>query len=162
MRYSPIQKYNLNFFLSQTSGQISKIYKFVIRRQFLSFHHPSFENQWILVFKWGNNPNISKIKDEINSLKINSDKQRAGLRQCIGNGMPLDIIKPSYESFMAVLRTEIHIVRFKSYPTGAIRHCLKCDDEINNTLHNFYHCPVATFMWDIARDTIKILLGVNM
>ena len=114
------------------------------------------------MFKWGDNPNISKIKYEINRLRINSDKQREGLRQCLGNGIPLDIRKPSYKSCMAALRTEIHIVRLKLYPTGAIRHCLKCDDEINNTLHNFYHCPVATFMWDIARDTIKILLEVSI
>ena len=63
---------------------------------------------------------------------------------------------------MVALRTKIPIVRFKSHPTGAIRHCLKCDDEINNKVHNFYHCPVATFMWEVARDTIKILIGVSI
>ena len=47
LRYSPIQKDKLNFFLSQTSGQISKIYRFAIRRQFLGLHHLSFGNQWI-------------------------------------------------------------------------------------------------------------------
>ena len=83
-------------------------------------HHPSFENQWISVFKWGDNPNISRIKDEINSLKINSDTQRVGLRQCLGNGILLDIRQPSYESSMGAFRTEIHIVKFKSHHTGVI------------------------------------------
>ena len=54
---------------------------------------------------------------------------------------------------MAAIRTEIHTVKFKSHPTGTVRYCLKCDDKINNTLHMFFHCPVATFMWDLARDT---------
>ena len=78
------------------------------------------------------------------------------------NSIPSDIIKPSYESCMATVRIELHLVKFKSHPTRIVGHCLKCDDEINNTLHNLYHCPVATFIWEETRDTIKILLGVSI
>ena len=63
---------------------------------------------------------------------------------------------------MAAKRTKINIVKFKSHHTVTIRYCLKFDDNINNSLHTLFHCPMATFMWDLARDIIKILLGVSI
>ena len=62
---------------------------------------------------------------------------------------------PSYESCMATIRIELHLVKFKSHPTRIVGHCLKCDDEISNSLHIFLDCPLATFMWDIGRNTTK-------
>ena len=63
---------------------------------------------------------------------------------------------------MASIRTKIYLVKFKSQPTGTITHFLKYDDEVNLTLQTLFHCPVVTFMWDIKRDIIKILLGVSI
>ena len=71
------------------------------------------------------------------------------------NSIPSDIIKPSYESYMATIRIELHLANFKSHPTRIVGHCLKCDDDISNSLHIFLDCPLATFMWDIGRNTTK-------
>ena len=40
----------LNLFIAQDKGWISKIYKYAIRRQFLSYRHSSFEKRWLTVF----------------------------------------------------------------------------------------------------------------
>ena len=80
----------------------------------------------------------------------------------LANTIPSDIKRLSYEFCMAAIRIEIHLVKFNSHPTGTVRYCLKCDEEIDNKLHTFFHCPVATFMWDIFRDIIKLLLGVRI
>ena len=60
---------------------------------------------------------------------------------------------------MAAMRTESHIVKFKSHPTGKIRGCLGCNGEANNTEHVLYHCPLARFIWDIVRDLMRIMIG---
>ena len=51
---------------------------------------------------------------------------------------------------MAAMRTEVHIAKHKSHPHGKIRKCLKCDEEVNNTEHSLFHCPVVKFIWDLA------------
>ena len=43
---------DMNFFLAQSKGIISKMYNFAIWRQFVNIKHPSFDNRWIKVFKW--------------------------------------------------------------------------------------------------------------
>ena len=87
----------------------------------MKINHPIFDNHWISVFKKGEEVNVNKIRGEISNLGINSDTQRAGIRQCLGNGIPSDIRKPSFESWMAAIKIEIHILKFKSNPTGMIR-----------------------------------------
>ena len=90
--------------------------------------------------------NYSKIRDELDKLGINSETQRVGLRNCKESKIPSRIRKLLYELCMAAVKTEMHLVKFKSNPTREIRNCLKCDDEINNTIHTFFYCPIATFM----------------
>ena len=60
---------------------------------------------------------------------------------------------------MAAMRTEIHIVKFKSHPTGKIRGCLRCNEEVNNTEHVTYYCPFARFIWNIVRYLMRITVG---
>ena len=59
------------------------------------------------------------------------------------------------------MRTETHIVKFKSHPTGKIRGFLRCNEEANNTEHVLYHCPLANFIWDIVRDLMRIMIRTN-
>ena len=147
----PVHKEKLNFLMTKSKEKVSKLYKLVMRRQFFITNHISFDNRWILVLKQGGKiRNYNRIREEFNKLGINSETQRAGLRNCIGSKTPSEIKKPSYELCMAAVRTDIHIVKFKSHLTGVIRNCLKCDDEINNTIHTFFHCQVATFILDLV------------
>ena len=37
-----------------------------------------------------------------------------------------------------------------------------CNDPNNNTLHTLYHCPIATYLWQIARDIITIVADINI
>ena len=56
------------------------------------------------------------------------------------------------------MRTDIHIVKLKSHSTGKTRGCLGCNEEVNNTEHVTYHCPLARFVWDIVRDLMRIMI----
>ena len=85
-----------------------------------------------------------------------------GIRSFLKTNVTAHIRNPSFEISFEAMKTEAHIVRFMFYPTSEIRLFVKCDDEIYNTLYNFYHSPVVTFMGEIARDKIKILLGVSI
>ena len=103
-----------------------------------------------------------KIKSELEKNRNNFETQRAGLRQCLSISFLSSIKKPSYESCMAAIRADVYIVKFKSYCRGNIRKYLEWDEEINNSLHILYHYPEATFIWDIIRDVIKIMLGKSI
>ena len=105
---------------------------------------------------------INKIKGEISKLGINSDTQRAGLRQYLGSSFPTNTSKPSFESCMTAIRTEFNLVEFKSHPTSNIRNLLKCDEEVNNSLHTLFYFPVASYVSKIARNVIKILVGISI
>ena len=122
--------------MSQSKGHIGKLYKFAIRRWFLKIKHPSFANRWFTLFKWEDRVDDSKVKSEMDRIGINSDTQRARLRQCLKTNTPSNIRKPSLETCLAAMRTEVHIAKLKSHPTGKVRNCLKCDDELSNTEHS--------------------------
>ena len=77
---------------------------------------------------------------------INYDTRRSGLRQCLKTNTSSDIKKPSFETYMATMKSEVHLAKFKSYPTSKIKKCLRCDDKANNTEHVIYHCPLARFI----------------
>ena len=63
---------------------------------------------------------------------------------------------------MAVIITEACLAKLESNPTGYIRNCLKSNEDINNSLHTLFFCTIASFVWNIARDMIKILLGISI
>lgn len=130
--------------MAQSKGRIGKLYKCAIKRQFLDINYPNFENRCFTVFKWEDRVNGNKDNDWIERIGIISDTQRARVTQCLSNHMPSDIKKPSYESCMTAMRTEVHIVKYKSHPTGKIRNCLKFDEEVNDSVHVLYRCPKAT------------------
>ena len=50
---------------------------------------------------------------------------------------------PSYDIYIAAMRTELHIVKFKTHPRGKVREFLKCSEHVNNTEHVLFHCPLA-------------------
>ena len=157
LKSCPIHSDKLNFFMTQSKGHIGKLYKFAIRRQLLKIKHPGFENRQFTVFRWQNRVDDNKVKSQTLRIGINSDTQRAGLRQCLSISIPSNIKTPSYESCMAAMRTVVYIVKFKSHPTGKIRNCLKFNEEENNSVHVLYYCPIAIFVWNIIRDGIKIM-----
>ena len=76
----------------------------------------------------------SKVRSNIDGLDINTESQRTRLRQCLKANTPSNIRKLSLEICIAAMRTEIHIVKFKSHPTGKIRGCLRCNDEVNKNI----------------------------
>ena len=67
--------------MAQNKGHIGKLYRFAIRRQFLKLKHPSFDNRWFTVLKWDDRMDENKIKSELEKNGINSNTQRAGLRE---------------------------------------------------------------------------------
>ena len=97
--------------------------------------HSSFGKRWLIAFKWEDRADDIKIKYEMYRLGRNSNIQRAVVRKCVGISMPSYIKKPSYESCIAAIRTKIHIVKFKSHPTGKIMNCFNFDEKVNNSVH---------------------------
>ena len=67
----------------------------------------------------------NKVKGDIDRLGINTESQRTQLRQCMRANTPSYMRKPSLEICMAAMRTETHIVKFRSHPIVKIRVCLK-------------------------------------
>ena len=74
--------------MRQESGNIGKVYNYVIRRKFIEIKHPSFEKIWINIFKWKDRVSESKVKNDIGELGINTERQRAGIRQCMSTNTP--------------------------------------------------------------------------
>ena len=73
-----------------------------------------------------------------------------------------NIRKPSLETCLAAIRTEVHITKLKSHPAGKVRNCLKCDDEINNTKYSLFHCLIVQFIWDLIGDLMRIMIGSSI
>ena len=63
---------------------------------------------------------------------------------------------------MAAMRSELHIIKFKSHPTGELRSCAICAEEVNNTAHVLLHCPISLYIWDITGDLLKIITGIKL
>lgn len=45
---------------------------------------------------------------------------------------------------MAAMRTEVQILKFKKHPTGKIKKCLKCDEEVNKK-SSYCHKPLLRY-----------------
>ena len=60
------------------------------------------------------------------------------------------------------MRSETHIVKFKTHPTGEYRECAICKEICNNTAHVLLHCPVSHFVWSLAADIVIILTGIKV
>ena len=63
---------------------------------------------------------------------------------------------------LAAMRSETHIIRFKTHPTGEYRDGAICMESCNNTAHILLHCPISNFIWALAADVIKILTGIKI
>merc|ERR1712112_95759 len=95
--------------------------------------------------------------------KINTITQRIGIKSLLKNTyLPSNIRNPSLEMALAAMRSETHIIKFKSHPTGEFRNCAICMDPCNNNAHILLHCPISLYIWGIVADLIKILTGINI
>ena len=63
---------------------------------------------------------------------------------------------------LAAMRSETHIIKFKSHPTGEFRNCAICAELCNNTAHVLLHCPISLYIWEITGDLIKIMTGIKL
>ena len=70
-----------------------------------------------MVFKFENTKSAYCIRRELNYYKINSENQRSGIRALHKSNVSSHIRNPSYKIAMVVMRTEVHIVKFKSHST---------------------------------------------
>ena len=108
--------------MAHNKGYNGKIQKLSIRRQFLKSKQSSFDSKWNVFFKLKDRVNDNQVKD-MERMEINSESQRAGLRQCLKTNTPSHIRKPSLGNALEAMKTEIHIAKIKSHPTGKVRNC---------------------------------------
>ena len=134
----------------------------LIKKTFSKVVHPSFENRWVTVFKFQNYISEEQIRNRLNEFKINTLTQKIGIRSIIKANVPSNIRNPSLEMALAAMRSETHIIRFKTHPTGEYRDGAICMESCNNTAHILLHCPISNFIWALAADVIKILTGIKI
>ena len=145
--YPNISTDKLNFFLSQNKKHAAKIYNLLVKKTFSREIHPSFEKRWITVFKYNDLISEENIRNRLNEFKINSVTQRMGIRSILNNtNVPSNIRNPSLEMALADMRSETHIIKFKSHSTGEFRNCAICMDPCNNTAHILLHCPISLYI----------------
>ena len=159
----PLEIDKLYFFLGQNTKHASNIYKLLIKRAFLKDTHPSFDNRWLTVFKYKNLYTDEKCNSLLKEYKIDALTQRCGLKTIIKNTyLPANIKNPAFEMALGAMRSETHIVKFKSHPTGEFRKCAICAELCNNTAHILLYCPIASFIWDITIDLVHIITGIKL
>lgn len=125
--------------------------------------HPSFENRWLTVFKYRDLISEESIRNRINEYKINTVTQRIGIKSILNNTyLPSNIRNPAFEMALAAMRSETHVIKFKSHPTGEFRNCAIGAESCNNTAHILLHCPISLYVWEIVVDLIKILTGIKI
>ena len=91
----------------------------MIKNNFLKEIHPSFENRWLTVFKYQDLVPKERIQNLLIDYKINTITQRIGIRSILRNTyLPSNIRNPAFEMALGAMRSETHIIKFKSHPTG--------------------------------------------
>ena len=63
---------------------------------------------------------------------------------------------------LAAMRSDTHIIKFKTYPTGEYRNCAIWKDICNKTAHVLLHCPISQFVWSLAADVVNISTGIKI
>ena len=117
----------LYFFLNQNNKHTANIYNLMIKRTFLKDTHPSFENRWLTVFKYKDLISKERIQNRLSEYRINTITQRIGIKSILKNTyLPSNIRNPAFEMALAAMRSETHIIKFKSHPTGEYRSCTIC------------------------------------
>ena len=135
----------------------------MIKRTFLKDTHPSFENRWLTVFKYRDLISKERIQNRLSEYRINTITQRIGIKSILKNTyLPSNIRNPAFEMALAAMRSETHIIKFKSHPTGEFRNCAICAESCNNTAHVLLHCPISLYVWEISADLIKIMTGIKL
>ena len=73
----------LFFFLNQNKKHTANIYNLMIKRTFLKDTHPSFENRWLTVFKYGDLISKERIQNKLSEYRINTITQRIGIKSIL-------------------------------------------------------------------------------
>ena len=95
--------------------------------------------------------------------KINTTTQRIGIKSILNNTyLPSNIRNPAFEMALAAMRSETHIIKFKSHPTGEFRNCAICAELCNNIAHVLLHCAISLYVWEISADLINIMTGIKL
>ena len=142
-------------------GSQSKLYNHSIRRFKKKKKHPNLSTRIQTIFQYDGSYNKNRLQQILVDENINNKSILARLRNIGKCNIPIALKKPTHEMTLGAMRSECHIVKFKSHPTGVYRNCLRCGDEMNNTIHVLYHCPFAKVILNYFTIMIRIVTGID-
>ena len=112
--------------LKRHKGTQSKLYNHCTRRYFMMHKHPNVLSRMCTVFQYDKTYSDTRISQILDDENINNDTMLAGIRNLGNCNLPISLKKPSHEIILSSRRTECHIVKFKTHPTGIYRECIYC------------------------------------
>ena len=122
--------------------------------------HPNLSSRIPTMFQYNGIFSENRISQILADENINNDTILAGIRNLGSCNLLISLKKPTHEIILGSMRTECHIVIFKTHLSGIYRECLHCGDEVNNTILVLYHSPFAKVILNYFITLIRIYIGI--